>query len=595
MSLFNHVKANISIVDVIAEYVHLKPAGGYLKGPCPFHSEKDASFTVSPEKNIFYCFGCQTTGDVISFIARIENLSQLDAMHHLIDRYKITIPQELLQKTGTSHISSKEKELFFTIHEHVGLWAHQQLLHNQQAKTYLSNRGFTPETIKSFTIGYFPGGINNLNLFLRAMAHQGIMAKDLLETGILAEGRNAFYSSFEERIMFPIHDTLGRPCGFGGRIFKQQDDRAKYYNSKESDVFTKGKILFGFNRAKKAMQEKEFAFLVEGYLDCIAMAQHGYLNTVATLGTACTIDHLKLLARNIKTLYVLYDGDQAGQNAMLRLTELCWEVNLELHVIQLPAQEDPASFLISGGDLTPYILNAQTIFSFFVTTLCTHFAQKSLSEKVTLAEKITNIIARIQDEFKQDILLQQAAHEMQLPLQSLKNLTIKQRHRHSIQERIEKPQHPMPPHEETEQDISLLEEKIISAILNSTEKNQTPFMVEDDLLPYFSTQAQILLKIYKKSVETSPTKPWETLINTIDEQIKPWVVQISLKYEWNDNCHESIRQLILHFCKVKWKILIKTIKDDMHTARINNNVEHLNALLEHFLTLKQGLQIRGLI
>ncbi len=386
MSLFNYIKANLSIVDVVSEYVHLKQAGGYWKGPCPFHAEKDASFTVSPDKQIFYCFGCQASGDVIAFIAKTENLSQIEAVHHIIDRYKVAVPNDLLQKVGASSQSIKEKDAFFNICTTIATWAHEQLLRNHHATSYLAQRGLTTEINTLFNVGYFPGGVNNLNAFLKSIAKEGILAKDLLEYGFLMEGRAQLYSSFEERIIFPIRDNLGRYCGFGGRIFKNGDERAKYYNSKESDGFIKGKILFGFDLAKKSMQEREFAFLVEGYLDCITMVQYGYTNTVATLGTACTHEHLKLLSRHIKTLYVLYDGDNAGQNAMLRLTELCWEVNLELKVIQLPPKEDPASFLVGNGDLTPYTLNAQDIFTFFVQALSTNFLQKTLSEKVTLAE-----------------------------------------------------------------------------------------------------------------------------------------------------------------------------------------------------------------
>ena len=172
-----------------------------------------------------------------------------------------------------------------------------------------------------------------------------------MTAGILSESKNALYSPFEDRIMFPITDNLGRFCGFGGRTFMPQDERPKYYNSKENNFFTKGSLIFGLNVAKRDIQHKEIVFVVEGYMDCIAMAQHGYTNTVATLGTACTLEHLKQLSRYASYVYVLYDGDAAGQSAILRLTELCWNVNMDLKVIRLPRQEDPASFLAKGKAL----------------------------------------------------------------------------------------------------------------------------------------------------------------------------------------------------------------------------------------------------
>ncbi len=596
MSLFNYIKSNLSIVDIISEYVHLKQAGNYWKGPCPFHAEKDASFTVSPDKQIFYCFGCQASGDVIAFIAKTENLSQIEAVHHMIDRYKIAVPNDLLQKIGGSSQSLKEKEIFFHICTSVATWAHQNFLRDHLASSYIAQRGLTQETVKRFNIGYFPSGVNNLNAFLKSMAKEGILAKDLLEHGIIMEGRAQFYSSFEERIIFPIRDNLGRHCGFGGRIFKTGDDRAKYYNSKESEGFIKGKILFGFDLAKKSMQEKEFAFLVEGYLDCITMVQYGYTNTVATLGTACTHEHLKMLARHIKTLYVLYDGDNAGQNAMLRLTELCWEVNLEMKVIQLPPKEDPASLLVGNGDLTSYTLNALDIFTFFIQTLSTNFLQKTLSEKVGLAEKITNIIARINDEFKQDILLQQASNVMQLPLQSLKALTLKQRHRHSQQEARTPITPPPTPTDEPpqEQDVSVLEEKIFSVIMNNIGKNKTPLIIDHELLPYFSTRMQTLLKTYETVKQQGTDNLWNTFLDSLDEQTKSWVVRVSLKYD-DTAGSESFEQLVSRFCKLNWKNIVKQIKEEIQAAREINDVERLNEILGTFLKLKQGIQSRGLI
>ncbi len=593
MSLFNFIKSNLPIIDVISEHVHLKQAGSYWKGPCPFHAETDASFTVSPDKQIFYCFGCHTSGDVIAFIAKIENLSQMEAVHYIIDRYKIVVPQDLLKKVGSSAQAIQEKEAFFRICSAVAAWAHQQLLRTPSTYRYLVERKLSPDTITTFSLGYFPGGVNQLNVFLKAMAKDGILAKDLIEHNILVDSRTHLYSPFEERIIFPIRDHLGRHCGFGGRIFKHGDDRAKYYNSKESDVFIKGKILFGFDMAKKAMQEKEFAFLVEGYMDCITMVQYGYTNTVATLGTACTLEHLKLLSRHIKTLYVLYDGDKAGQTAMLRLTELCWEVNLELKVVQLPAKEDPASFLIGNGDLTPFILNAQDIFSFFVQTLSSNFLQKTLSEKVALAEKITNVIARLNDEFKQDILLQQASSIMQLPLQSLKSLTIKQRNRHAIQHNPSPKPMPSPP-EQAEQEMDELEEKIFSVIMVNIGKNEKTPNIDAQLLPYFSTHMQTLLKTLEQVKQQGHENTWDAFLDNLNEQTRSWVVRVSLKYDGAAST-ESFDQLIAHFCKVNWKNIVKQLKEEMHAARLENNVERLNEVLGTFLKFKQGIQNRGLI
>ena len=244
MPIFNFLKDKLSILDVICEYVQLKQAGGYWKGPCPFHQEKEASFTVSPDKQIFYCFGCHAGGDLIAFIAKSENLSQFEAAKFLIDKYQIQVPEHFLKKID-NHI--KEKNNYFDICKVVSIWMSKQLQNNQEVQQYLKKRFIELQQIKYFNIGYFPGGINFINRFIKEMAYSGILVKDLIDVGILMEGKSILYSPFEERIIFPIKDFIGRYCGFGGRIFKQLDQRAKYYNSKESDWFSKGKLLFGFD------------------------------------------------------------------------------------------------------------------------------------------------------------------------------------------------------------------------------------------------------------------------------------------------------------------------------------------------------------
>src|SRR5579871_5907950 len=342
MNIFSFIKERVAILDVVNEYVTLKRAGGYHKGTCPFHHEKTASFTVSPDKHIFYCFGCHLSGDVISFIARIENCSQKDAAQLLAEKYSLELPHNF--SFEATEKETEHKNHYFLICKAVATWCHQQLLKNNVAQAYFQRREFTPEMFAYFDIGYFPSGNVAINDLLYAMKRQSILAQDLLDAAILAEGRTTFYSPFEDRLIFPIKDTLGRYCGFGGRTFKEHDTRPKYYNSRENDYFIKGSLLFNLDKAKKSIQESGKIFLVEGYTDCMAMTQHGIPNTVATLGTACTLEHLKQLARYAEHIFIVYDSDHAGKSAILRLAELSWQVNLEVKVITLPDGEDPASF-----------------------------------------------------------------------------------------------------------------------------------------------------------------------------------------------------------------------------------------------------------
>ncbi|KKQ20200.1 MAG: primase protein [candidate division TM6 bacterium GW2011_GWA2_36_9] len=266
MNLFTYIKERLSIADVAREYVSFKKAGIYYKGTCPFHQEKDASFTISPHKGIFYCFGCHATGDVISFISQIEGCNQFEAAKLLIEKYSIDIPEQLLQEKKDSTTSLDEKNHYFALCELMAKWCNEQLPQSPQAMAYLTQRNITPATIKHFTIGYFPSGIKAIKQFQRFAHQHDFLIKDLTDARLLMEGKNCHYSSFEERIIFPITDHLGRCCGFGGRVFQKDDDRAKYYNSHENSFFNKGTLLFGLSQAKKAIQQSGKAFTLNNYL-----------------------------------------------------------------------------------------------------------------------------------------------------------------------------------------------------------------------------------------------------------------------------------------------------------------------------------------
>ena len=414
MSIFELIKQRVSILDVVRDYTALKKAGGYWKGRCPFHHEKTASFTVSPDRNIFYCFGCHVSGDVIAFIARTENLSgQKEAAQLLAERFGIDLPNE----DKLHGPSLQEKERYFILYNIIAEWAHTQLKTHPAPLQYLENRGFTLEIINHYMVGLFPSGTIAFNSLFAEVKKHNFLAQDLVDMHIIAQNKTSYYSPFEERICFPIKDAIGHICGFGGRIYKPNDTRPKYYNTKESDFFIKGSLLFGFDQAKKTIQEKQAAFLVEGYAtDCLAMVQSGFINTIATLGTACTLTHLKLLSRHADFLYVLYDADNAGTQAVLRMTQLCWQVSMELRVITLPQGTDPALFLMQKGDLCEYIAKSQDIFLFYVNTVGASFIHASLAKKIELLKILLEAIASIEDLLKQDLVLYQASQSLAIPL-----------------------------------------------------------------------------------------------------------------------------------------------------------------------------------
>lgn len=597
MSLFNYVKQQLSILDVIGEHVQLKPAGHYWKGSCIFHAETDASFTVSPEKQIFYCFGCHASGDVISFIAKLEHMNQMEATHLLVDRYGLTVPAELSNQIHIPSSAEKDaKERYYKTCAAFAQWAHKQLFSHQFAVDYLQNRTITLATIKQFSVGYFPGGQHQIARMQKDLQNEGFLLQDLIAAGIIGEGKGVMYSPFEERILFPIKDAQGKNCGFGGRVFRAGDDRPKYYNSKEADGFEKGKLLFGFDLAKKAIQDAQSVFLVEGYTDCIIMVQHGFTNTVATLGTACTVDHLKQISRHAHTLHVLYDGDQAGQKAMLRLAELCWEVNLEVYIIQLPQKHDPASFLADNGDLNAFKDRSIDIISYFINSLGDQFLQKPLSQKMLAAEKIMTVIAKVQNKFKQDILLHHAAAVMQMPFESLKNLLI------SSQKKLRPGQPvatnapialPIESVAENHDDENFLEEKIFSGILGGIAVGKV-LSVPNDVLPYLSPRMQALLRAVAQWHSHSPeSSSVSALLDSIEVIHKDWVTRVAMQHN-TQTCFKLFDRLLDRFCKNNWQKIVKDIKQQLLLAKQENDTQKMNDVLERFSQLKQSMMQRGL-
>lgn len=581
MNLFNYLKTRIAILDVASEYATLKKAGLYWKGQCPFHQEKTASFTVSPHKEIFYCFGCHVGGDVISFIARIEHCSQLEAAHHLIERYQIELPSTVAHDIKSPNADDKQ---YYSICQHVAQWCNKQLHKSAAATSYLSKRGITQKSIADFCIGYFPGGLANVKQLAVDFAKQNILVADLLQTHILSQGKNVLFSPFEERIIFPITDHLGRFCGFGGRIFKEHDTRPKYYNSHENGHFTKGNLLFGFDKAKKEIQKEEAVFLVEGYTDCIAMVQHGFTHTVATLGTACTLEHLQTLARHAQHLYVLYDGDNAGHQAILRVGQLCWQASIDLKVVCLPDQEDPASFLTKGLNLAPFIEQARDFFTFFIETLGTGYSQKTLTKKLELARKVLAMIQQLDDTLKQEILLSQASTQLGLPLESLKKEL-----RQAPATRKAPAQQAIPPAQVASKlppETTTLENKIFFSILNNIQllnKDNEEFLIT--YLPHpFCSILKKLQEERKKNAELGFIQFFELL----DEQEQTYVSKTVLASQ-EEVTKSNFEQMVTQLQKKHWKTIVNEIKVKLELAKQSNNENEITQLMQKFNDLKKKI------
>ena len=342
-SFLDELVARNPIEDVVGQYVSLKRSGANMFGLCPFHGEKTASFSVAPDKGIYYCFGCHKGGGPINFIMEVEGMSYPDAVRHLAKRSGLEVPEDEQYQSR-----SRQQERLWAMHKEAARFFHKKLTAPEggAALQYALGRGMPKSTIINFGIGYAPDTWTSLVDHLRG---KGYSDKELRESGLVtvSQKNGNLYDRFRDRLMFPIIDVRGNVIGFGGRIMKKDDEAAKYLNSPETPIFNKRKNLFALNLAKKT--KLPYLILVEGYMDAIALHQYGFDCAVASLGTALTEEHAALLTRYTEQVVLIYDGDQAGQRATQRAIPMLEKAGLQVKVLQMKDAKDPDEFLHKFG------------------------------------------------------------------------------------------------------------------------------------------------------------------------------------------------------------------------------------------------------
>lgn len=374
----------VDIVDVIDARVTLKKAGKNLSACCPFHNEKTPSFTVSPDKQFYHCFGCGAHGTAIGFLMEYDQMSFPEAIHDLAEQVGMTVP------TTQSLSASPATQNLYDLLDKVGqYYIHQLQTHPQRARfvEYLQQRGLSAQTIEHFAIGMAPDGWDNV---LKTFGTTDLARKQLNDAGLLSSNdKGRTYDRFRNRIMFPIRDRRGRIIGFGGRVL--DDSSPKYLNSPETPVFHKGNELYGLFQARKANRKLERIIIVEGYMDVIALVEHGISNAVATLGTATTPDHLRLLQRSTPEVVFCFDGDRAGREAAWRAAENALPMlggNQQLKFMFLPDGEDPDSLVRQQGAqvFNAMVEQAKNYSDFFFDSLENRVDVSSMDGRARLVE-----------------------------------------------------------------------------------------------------------------------------------------------------------------------------------------------------------------
>lgn len=405
----DQILAQADIVEVVGDFVSLKKKGQNLWAPCPFHNEKSPSFSVSPAKGIYKCFGCGKAGNAVQFIMDVEGTSFVEALKYLARKYGIEIAEEA---TPEATQAQNDRDSQYILSNFAKDFYQDVLLHHEQGKTiglpYLQERGIALPTIKKFELGYSLDAWSGLTD--KALA-QGYQQRFLESTGLTIAKDDKRYDRFRARVMFPIHNVAGRVIGFGARTLKANDKTPKYLNSPESDIYHKSDVLYGLFQAKNAIRTQDVAYLVEGYLDVLSLSQGGIENVVASSGTSLTEGQIKLIGRYTKNITVLYDGDAAGIKASLRGIDLILEGGLNVNVVTFPPGDDPDSYIQKVGDVAfkAYIDAQAQDFISFKTKL---FAGDAKDNPVKTAEAIREIvtsIAKIPDSIKRQVFLKQCS------------------------------------------------------------------------------------------------------------------------------------------------------------------------------------------
>ncbi|GAA6153822.1 DNA primase [Pseudoteredinibacter isoporae] len=427
-SFLDDLLDRIDIVDVVDHRVKLKKTGKNYSACCPFHEEKTPSFTVSPDKQFYYCFGCGASGNALGFVMEYEHLDFPNAVDELAKLAGVEVPKEKQNISPAQKEREKQRQEIFTLLEKADAYYQLQLrqnTHKTQAINYLKSRGLSGEICKRFGIGYVPAGWDNLK---QELANDQSTCKRLEEAGMLIhnQNKNSYYDRFRERIMFPIRDRRGRVIGFGGRVLG--DEKPKYLNSPETPVFHKGEELYGLWEARQANSQIQRLLVVEGYMDVVALAQFDINYTVATLGTACGEAHLRLAFKYTQEIIFCFDGDEAGRNAAKRALSNSLPVmtdGLQIKFLFLEDGQDPDSYVRQFGKdkfLQRIDETASPLEDFLFDSLCEDIDASTMGGKAQLSKRAAPMLNLLPKGVYRELMFKHLAKRTELSLDTLLEL-----------------------------------------------------------------------------------------------------------------------------------------------------------------------------
>ena len=619
------------IEEVVGEFVHLRKRGVNYVGLCPFHNEKTPSFTVSPAKGIYKCFGCGKAGNSVNFIMEHEHYTYPEALKFLAKKYNIEVEEE--QQTPEQIQQLNERESLYAVTEFARKFFTEQLLNTDEGKSiglsYFKERDFTDKTIDEFQLGYSP---DRWDAFTKAAKENGYEKQFLVKTGLTIDKDGKHFDRFRARVIFPIHNLTGRVIGFGGRILKKDDKKAKYVNSPESEIYNKSKVLYGIYFAKNEIIKKDNCFLVEGYTDVISLFQAGIKNVVASSGTSLTTGQIRLIKRYTPNITILYDGDAAGLKASFRGIDMILEQGMNVKVVLFPEGEDPDSYARThrSVEVEDYITSQAKDFIRFKTSVLLEETQNDPVKKAGLIKEIVQTISLIPDGITRSLYVKECSALLDMTEQTLMNeLNKRLRENFKKKSRITPPETITPEVQEYQQEkqtefdvyeTEYQERDIIRILLNygqqeiifeETDENGHPveiavevakFIVNDirrDSLEFKDPAFKKIFDEYVQHIERDEIPDENHFKNHEDPEISTLAVNMLLSpYELSENWQKlakievvtesgKLKKAVVNsVLSFKAKMIEKLIFDNQEKLKETENDEDIVILLKEQQKLK---------
>ena len=547
--IIDEIRQSNDIVDVISQYVRLKRSGRNFFGLCPFHNEKSPSFSVSPDKQIFHCFGCGVGGNVFTFLMKIEGISFFEAIQMLAERANIVLP------TLENNSDSAKEELkakVYKVNQFTADFYHKNLYlpTAKIAQEYVKKRKLSNETLKSFQIG-FSGKFDEL---YRELKKQGFQEREILESGLVNKNeRGQYIDRYRNRLMFPICDVRGRVIAFGGRVL--DDSKPKYINSPENIVYSKGRNLFGLNVAKKGDLKK--ILIVEGYMDVISLHQRGITNVVAPLGTALTEQQGWLLRKNAEQIILSFDSDEAGLTAKMRALEILQNMGCDIRILQMDGAKDPDEYIIKYGNarFLNLVDKALSVVEFKVKILKRNLNLENVNDKIKFLNEIAKIIAKIDNTMEREVYIEKIAKEYEISKEAIYAEVNKLTYSNQKDEKVLNKQKPILVHRKNEEPevseaVKRRENTILSILLTGNE-NLYQIIKQNITIEDFkyTLNKEIAKKVYEE-LEKGNSNINSILDNMTEEEQNHITEIMSTDYEIED-MEKAIDDIIQSYQKDK--------------------------------------------